>query len=1279
MKTKIYTTVVLAAAILSAATAQQNSKSTTIDSLLNFDKAYWYHYSAKLNLNNAEQAEFITAQQRAYIRDTYYPIPQQPAPASQVQAPCTNMDFENGTTNGWKLTTGFHPLFNSSGCCPTNGGAQVVVTGNGVDPCGGFPVVCPGGNFSLLLGDAQIGGKADRIEQTFMVTSANAFFTYKYAVVFQDPGHTTAQQPAFKIEMLDSNNVAVPCTYYNVSAGQGIQGFVNSNNCPGVQYKPWSSAVVDLTNYIGQNVTIRFSTYDCALGGHYGYAYLDGSCLSFPLTTSDTICVGATKTLCAPSGFATYTWSGGSANGLTSQCITVSNPGNYKVQTTLNTGCTGPTFNYPLFNHPKPVANFNTGNSTCNLTVTFNNNSSMSSGTLTTYNWNFGDGGTSTLKNPVHTYSIGGTYSVTLIVGSSKGCYDTTVNVVTINPPPVAAFSYPVICVGTSITFTNNSTIQQGNINQWNWNFGDGSPVSNLQNPVHTYTTAGSFAVTLTITSNMGCSATTTSVVVVNPKPNSGFNVLSNSCSKNINFTNTSSVSSGNITSYAWNFGDGGISTAASPTYSYLNTGSYTISLIVTSNNGCKDTAVGSVTIHPLPVISLSAPSACQNSQMPFTNNSSIPSGSLTSWSWNFGDANTSSVQTPTHTYTGFGNYVVTLTATSNFGCTASNTIMVTVNPLPQLSFTTPSVCEGLVNYFTNTSTIPSGSVTSWLWDFNGDGNTDGTAQNPGWTYPGAGNHTVILTAISSANCTNSVSGVVTVHPKPNVGLSATNGCVGTVTSFTNLTSTGNSEAATVYNWNFGNGSQSTAQNPQVTYLNPGTYTVTLSAVSSKNCSNTKSITVTVYPKPVANFSTTPTCLNQATQFNNLSTIQSGFITKNKWDFDNDGIYEDSTVSPSYIYSNFGTFNGKLVTISDKNCQAQKINGVIVHANPVANFGTKSTCLGDNTTYKNYSTSADGKITTYIWDFNGDNFMDNMFKEPTTTYTANGIYLTKLEVQTEYGCVNVMSKSVYVNARPIAKFSAPNPKGCNGICVKFDNQSSISNGTIVTNQWMFGDNTLPDYAKAPTHCYTNGSYNVTLTVVSDSGCLGSYVMPDYVTVYPSPKAGFAVTPDQIDEDQPVITVTNGSSDATSVKYFLNDGHYFSKENFQHVVNTAKLNQKLLIYQLVKNSYGCSDSTYKVLEIKPSYALYIPNTFTPNEDGLNDGFQAKGVGIETFKMQIFDRWGHLIFETDDINKPWNGTDKKGEKLIKEDTYVWKAQVTDVFHRNHDLVGHVLVLK
>ena len=1281
MKTRIYITVVLAVTYILSAGQTQKSSNYTIDSLQHFNRTYWLSYVSQNHPSQADATEFIKSQERRYITDTYYPEKKISPQPPTIQQACTNIDFENGNMNGWSLSTGFNPLFNASGCCPTAGGAQTIMSGTGVDPCGGFPVVCPGGLFSVMLGNNGTGGIADRMEQTFSVTPANSNFTYKYAVVFQDPGHAVADQPAFMVQMLDSNGVAIPCTYYNVSAGQNIPGFINSTNCAGVVYKPWTNVVVDLTNYINQNVTIRFTTYDCALGGHYGYAYIDGSCLAFQQTTSDTLCVGATKQICAPPGFASYVWSGGNLTGNTNSCVTVTNPGNYSVQTTLVTGCQGPIFYYPILNHPKPVANFNTGGNNCNLTVNFNNNSSMSSGTITTYFWDFGDATTSIIKNPSHTYANPGTYLVTLMVGSNKGCYDTVINLVTVNPPPTAAFTYTTICQGSPVTFNDNSTVNQGNINQWVWDFGDGSLNSLLQNPSHIYANAGNFVVTLTVTTNQGCTGTATQMVTVNALPLISFNTANVCFGNQTIFNNTSTIQNGTITNWMWDINGDGIIDANSQNlnYNYTSAGTYTVILTASSNANCVNSSSTTVTVNPLPIINFSGNNVCHNAVTTFTNNSSIGNGNqITNYSWSFGNS-TSSMQTnPMVIYTNPGNYVVSLTATSNNNCVSSGTALVSVWPNPVVNFTTPNVCHGVTNYFTNTSSISSGSINYWMWDVNGDSNTDSTSQNPSFVYPAPGNYIVTLTAVSNNNCVKTVSNTVTVYTLPNTSFVANSTCLGTAISFTNQSNIAPGNQITTSFWNFGSNNTSYGTNPQITYYAIGNYTVSLTSTSNNNCKSTYTAVVSVFANPIVNFVSTTACLNQATQFNNGSTIQNGSISKYRWDFDDNGTWEDSTSNPTYIYPNYGNINCKLQAISNNNCVAQKINIVVVHGNPVANFKANSACLGDITNFQNYSVSNDGGIISYAWDFNGDNVIDNISQNTSLTYTSNGIYLTKLEVQTQYGCVNVISKPVYVNAKPVALFTATNKQGCPSLCVPFQNGSYISAGSIATYQWDFGDNSGPLYLKNPTHCYESGTFNVTLKCVSDSGCISNYNLPALVNVYPRPIAGFKVTPEEIDEFEPLIEVTNTAQGASSVNYMLNPGPTYNVPNFTHNLNSSQPGQ-LLIVQFATNTYGCKDTLVKIIDIKPAFVIYIPNAFTPNADGLNDGFGAKGVGIAKFQMWVFDRWGHVIFESNDISDYWDGTAKGGEEPIKDGVYVWKAEVLDVFHKNHDLTGHVTLLK
>ncbi|MES2680257.1 MAG: PKD domain-containing protein [Bacteroidota bacterium] len=1529
MKTKIYILVLLCLAIMGIMNAQTDS--TKIDvKLSDFNFYFWNAYADKLHLTVAERNEFMLSHQKNNL--DFQQKLSQPAQTfrhgnhnNTLAGGCNNIDFENGSLSGWTSTSGFHPLYsaNPSGCCLSIGGQQTIMTGAGLDPAGNFPVVAPGGSFSLRLGNIQTGGQADRIEQTFLVTQANANFTYRYAVVMEDPGHVLTQQPSFQVEMLDSLGGLIPCTYYNVAAGNNIPGFLNSPTLPNVVYKPWSSVVADLTSLIGQNITIRFTSFDCSLGGHFGYAYVDADCMAFMTGSNDTICVGAQKTYCAPNGFLSTTWNGPGMVNNTNQCVALSAPGVYTCQTVLVPGCPGPDFTYTLSNFPQPLVSFNpvsgnacspqytfnntstisigslnsytwssglissnlfnfnnnfvsagthtvglsaisnqgcrnsvvqtltvyplpvanfsaapvcagtgilplntssialgsisfyswnngngtvsnllnpafiynvSGNYVITLTVTsnqncaaiqsktitiypkpnasfnqlslnncspqytFSNTSGISSGIITGYNWNFGNN-FSTLQNPVNNFAAQGNHTISLIVTSNNNCRDTAYKNLVIYPFPAVGFIAPATCLGNTLSIINTSSINPGSISSYTWNFGNGNG-SALSSPAVNYTTSGSYLVSLSAMSNQSCITTVTNIVVIHPLPTASIGALNLCHGNNTNFSGNGSISGGAITSYAWNFGDGNTSTMPNPSHQYNNTGNYITSLMLTSNQNCSRTYSSTVTINPLPLVAFSTSNVCHGNNTQFTNGSSIASGSINSYTWTFGnngsspfihptvtyansgnfivtltaksnlncqgtatnnlvihpkpvisfsvskvcfgdttafvnnnsissgnivlftwtfgDGNTSNAVTPTHIYQSYGNKTIVLTANSNQNCSASFTSTVMINPLPVLSFSANNVCHGSGSNFVNSSSIPVGSISNWVWDY-GNGQGISAMQSPTYQYPLAGVYTVSLTATSNKNCSNGATKTIKVFANPVVSFASKNVCLGTAVTFTNSSSIASPEQITAYNWALGNGSITGVVQPVVNYNAGGSYPVNLTATSANNCSSSFTSTVTIHSLPQVAFIPTSVCKEQATQFTNQSTVSNATIQKSRWDFENDGIWDDTlNFNPVKTYPDHGSYSCKLEVESNFQCKGSKLNNVAVHANPMADFSTRAVCLGDLTTFQNLSSSVDGAITSYQWDFNGDNVVDNIAKDASVTYTANGTYLVKLEVQTQFGCTSTKSKSGHINAMPVAAFTSKNNKGCPVLNVRFQNTSSISSGSIIASQWNFGDGPYVDESHNPVHGYEIGNYHVSLKVISDSGCIAVIKQPGFVNVYPSPVAGFVTYPDEIDENEPLVHVESNASNAAFTSYYINDGTKIIARQFDYSFKNLE-QTKPMIVQIVKNEYGCADTTFQVLKVKPAFVIYIPNTFTPNGDGVNDDFQAKGVGIAKFNMQIFDRWGHILFETNDINDPWDGRARGSVNPIMQDVYVWKATVRDLFDNPHALEGHVSLLR
>jgi gliding motility-associated-like protein len=1356
MKTKTMLTLLGIICLMQSITAQAPSGYTlsTIEPKQNAAEQKAIEFFYQKHPNGTGYDEFIQSW-RVHSKNTSNNTEQKVPPTTATAASCTNVDFEQGNMSGWVASTGYNPVFNPIGCCPISGGAQLITTGSGLDPCGGFPVVCPGGTYSLRLGDNNIGGVADRIEQTFQVTSGNTNFTYKYAVVLQDPGHAQVDQPSFQIDMLDAAGNPIPCTFYQVSAGQGIPGFLNSTTCSGVIYKPWTTVSVDLSAYLNQAVTIRFTTYDCGLGGHYGYAYIDGSCSPLAINQNHALCSNSSATLCAPAGFATYTWNGPGINNVSAQCITVSAGGTYSVQMTSVTGCSSPLIHQSVIVLPAPNANFTINNNNgCNSFISFNNNTSGFNFNF----WDFGDGDTSNAVSPSHTYAAYGTYTVTLHVTSLNGCTDTATGVVTINPPPVPGMSYagvcegtpfqftgtvsgnqtgatwlwnfggsitstqqnptytfpswgafPVslsvtnngctttitqnvniqpkpivaitsnsVCLGSATSFTNNSYVSVGSITNWGWDFNSDGQIDNTnQNPTNIFT-SGTYTTSLTATSNYGCVGQNTTPVTVYALPTASFTDLNNCLNTNSVFTNNSSAPAGStITQYYWNFGDGTFSVLQNSPHTYANAGTYNVSLNVTSNFGCVSTFTLPIIIYPLPTVSFTANSLCANQNAQF--NGSISGTQLNAqWNWNFGGG-TAATQNPTYHFPSWGTYPVSLTATDNNGCVNNTSQIINIQPIPVIAASAPAVCLGGLTVFSNTSNIPSGSITGWSWDFNSDGIIDNATQTPATTYPASGTYNVIISATSAYGCVSTNTIQVVVNALPTANFTAANACLHTPSVFTNNSNAPTGSAISQNSWTFDNGNSSVAQNPNYTYTGAGTYPVVLTVTTTQGCTASVTNPITIYPAPLANFNSNNVCVNQNMQYYNLSTIATGSITAWKWDFNNDGIVDATVQNPINTFAAGGNYNSKLTAISNFSCADSVIKPATVYFNPVANFNAASVCLGKSVQFNDASTNQSGNITVWDWDFTSDGTIDNLSQNTTNTYATEGLFLVTLQVQNNFGCMNLIKKPVRVYPTPLVDLAVTHRSGCDGeMCVGMINNTTITGGSVASWQWNFGDGTTSNQ-NSPIHCFHEGSFTVSLTAISDSGCTATQTMPGSILVYPKPTADFYFTNTNLDVLDESTGIVSSAQGASNYIYFISDGtHIVGQANFQHTF-TSENPQTYTVIQFVSNSFGCKDTIVKMIEVKPGFTFYIPNAFSPNGDGMNDVFKGTGIGIKTYTLMVYDRWGNLVFTSNDLEKGWDGTFNGGDKVSLQDVFVWKVELHDENNKEHDYKGTVSLIK
>ena len=654
------------------------------------------------------------------------------------------------------------------------------------------------------------------------------------------------------------------------------------------------------------------------------------------------------------------------------------------------------SYSQPLEVFPEAVVDFTFQDACLGNQIQFNNNTTVAAGNLA-YTWNFGDGNTSNEINPLHIYSTSGDYQISLEATTTEGCITSTVKQITIFPVPEVGFTVEDHCFGVDVQFTNTSAITQG-VLFYTWDFGDGNS-SNDDNPIHNYTTIGNYQVTLEATSDQGCVVSLSQYVYVSPKPIVNFTLNDICLGQEAGFFNNTTVAEGEL-SYLWDFGNGNTSQSINPTHEFSTYGIYNVKLKAsTSQGGCADSLTQQIEVFQQPVATFEVKDNCLDSTIVFTN-TSVFEGEEITYQWAFGDGSLSTNDNPTHQYTSPQTYTAILTAEAANGCSDTFSKPVKVYPVPVTDFIADGVCDNEAVEFRNLSAIPSGTI-SYAWQF-GDGSASDES-NPGYIYPQYGNYATILTTTSDLGCVAIKEKIVSVYPLPDTQFDAPPVCDAYPVTFQNNSSIANGEIIS-YQWDFGDQTNSIVKNPNKAYLNDGTYPVTLTAFSDRNCKQSIQKEITVNPPPVANFNVDDVCSTENIQLDNTSTISSGSLVY-YWDF-GDG-FNTVSDSPVHTYQEYGVYNILLRVTSDKGCVDSLYRAVVIFAPPQVNAGE------DITISQGYSTrlNAYGDGETYRWEpiigLNNSSISDPLASPLTTTeYVA---YNTD-----SYGCENTDTVTVYV-------------------------------------------------------------------------------------------------------------------------------------------------------------------------------------------------------------------------------------------------------------------------
>jgi gliding motility-associated-like protein len=753
-----------------------------------------------------------------------------------------------------------------------------------------------------------------------------------------------------------------------------------------------------------------------------------------------------------------------------------------------------------------------------------------------------------------------------------------------------------------------------------------------------------------------------------------------------IDLMDSSYVNTGSIHSWKWRFGDGHSDTLQNPIHTYASSGTYPVTLIEKTSNGCIDSITKNVTVFPKPIASFTFTNKCNGTAVPFTSTSTVTApGVLANWNWTFGDGNTGTGNTTSHTYSGAGNYTVRLIVSTSTSCSDTITHQITVFNNPVINFTYTDVCLRDSMHFVNTSTISApDTIASYIWNF-GDGGNPSNLQTPVHDYATSGTFNVTQIATTTKGCTGAITHPVNTFDAPQAAFTFSNTCLFAAGIFTNTSVSPTMGSISNWSWNFCDGSplNTSVNSPTHLYTTPGNYHVTLISYSTNlGCADTAVDSITVFPMPIAKFVFSNVCLNQAINFHDSSTVSSGTVSGWSWNF-GDGTAVSAAQNPIHTYANYGSYTVTLVVTTGDGCKDTVSKTAVVHPLPIAQYSTTNVCDGTTTQFNDLShIPISDTIQTWHWNY-GDGSAINTNPSSSHLYTATGSYPVQLWVASIFGCLDSITKTSVVNPNPTVNFHGVDTIGCEPLCVNFHDLSNISSGSNVAWLWTLGIGNGTSTLENPNHCYHNDSvfatmfFNITLKVTSDSSCVTTVTKTNYITVYPRPVAGFSVEPTTTSIVNPIVTTTDLSSGANFWNWNFGDGDTTLLHNPGS--HTYKDTGTYVIRQIVSTLHSCIDTAYETITIEPEFLFYIPNAFTPNGDGVNDFFSGKGMFIKEYEMMIFDRWGNLIFYSDDINKPWDGRANQGSGVAQQDVYIYSVKITDINKRKHNYRGIVTLVR
>lgn len=1143
-----------------------------------------------------------------------------------VSPPCTNLGFEDGNFDFWYGTSGYiqfceNPLAIHANYYPSNYGISPVqhsIINGGTDLYGGFPCVFEG-NYSAMIGDGvEIGGKGAQLVNTFEVNTMSSYFTLNYAMVVGDGLHEDTVGSFIKINMFDQLGLPISCGDYLVIAGGDDEGFTKSPLDSMVSFCQWQSVTTDLSAYVGQNVTIMVTVADCAELGHFAYAYIDCSCSSVELLTSGCNPLN----ISAPAGFDSYLWS---PTGETTQTIENISAGIYCCEMVQNT-CTLNVCKEVII---EPL--------TYSLTQTNSFCSGLDNGTALvevsgihyfSYQWSEGS---SLISSDLTSHSINnlpaGMYYVSITDG--LGC--------------ILTDSIEI----QNIYDINSNFIINQNVSCNGLNDGEASLVVEEIYPPYEYlwpdssqniANSGLFAGNhfITITDNIGC---TSLVEIEITEPDELIaSIIENDSTSCYNvcdgFAELSVVGGTLPYSYLWDNGETETSNSnLCPGNNFVvvtdfNNCNYSLEVIINS----PDSLIISIdSIHNIPCAGL-----CEGFISVSVSGGTVP--------YNYFWSNSDNLSFSDSLCSGLGN----LTVTDNNLCNSILSFTIDEPDSIQLTIEQNNVlCFGEANGIIDISVIGGVSPYSYLWN-------DSIVSEDLINIPIG----LYYVTVYDANMCSYSSEIEIVSPFP---LTATLDyldltCFGDFSGQIFVSSINGGTAPYTYLWSNGDTTMGIAG------IASGLYYLTI--YDANNCTIELSQLIKEPPQLIIGLAEEYYFCNE--EFVVIDPVVSGGTPEFSYEWST-----GSTDTSIIVYS----FEAGLFSLQLTDSNGCKTNeSILIATYPELTF---EAFADEDTVCPNYPVSISGIINGGTGGSYTITNNDSTIAFPFIYYPAGSDTLVFV---VRDSCSNMAADTVFLNVFPVnmPNFNLSAFNGCQPLEIEFTLNEICETCTYL---WHFTDGIHEFESSEPNlnHIFENsGDYSLTLHFQNEFGCNDSIYHENFINVYPVPEADFHAFPSVMDMFHSTCTFYNQSEGAIYYNWSFGDGNTANIENPLHTYSSAG---SFWVELLAITDKGCIDSAGMYIVVNEIFTFYAPTAFTPDRNSFNDVFKVVGLGIdeENFNLYIYDRWGELIFYSNDILMGWDGRVKNGEKIAPIGSYVWLSIFKDFMGNSHEFSGIITILK